>query len=504
MNSELRKAINQRNMWRNRHFKNRQCTTSRKKYTTLWNRVVKLQRKSVQHYFDQKCSTQAGAKNFYKVVQPFISRKSSPNNKGRKILREEENIICEPANVAEIFNMYYSSLAQYKHEYDGLDTADFIEIKDKHSSHSNVELIKNNITSGRVFDFSVVSVDIFYEYINSLDANKAIGHDGLNAKFLKLCGSHIAKPYCDLFNQCVNQSMFPTDMKPAEISPIFKKNDNLDKENYRSVNILTAMAKVFEYIISDQMMSFFCNIFNPALSAYRKGYSCQHVILQLMRYWREALDINDYVGTMAMDVSKAFDSMPQGLLIAKLHAYGMSKNACSMIVSYSSNRRQRVKISGEASNWSTINRGVPQGSVLGPLLLNLFLNDLFFVKLYGEIAYYAGINHLYNKNECIGNLKIDLVKDANAAVTWFHENHMVANPDKFQFIMFRNGGVSISLSVPSNILYPTDEIKVLGVTLDDSLNFKSHVTDISNRVSRQINSFKRFAKYLKIDRRLSV
>ena len=495
----------QRNMWRNRHFKNRQCTATRKKYTTLRNRVVKLQRKSVQHYFDQKCSTQAGAKNFYKVVKPFISNKSSQNNNGRIILREEENIISEPTNVAEIFNMYYSSLAQYKHEYDGLDTIDFVEIIDKHSSHSGVELIKNNITSGRVFDFSVVSVDIFHNYINSLDANKAIDHDGLNAKFLKLCGSHIAKPYCDLFNQCVNQSMFPTDMKLAEISPMFKKNDNLDKENYRSVNILTAMSKVFEYIISDQMISFFCDILNPALSAYRKSYSCQHVILQLTEYWREALDINDYVGTMAMDLSKAFDSMLHGLLIAKLHAYGMSKTACGMIVSYLSNRRQRVKISGEVSNWSTINRGVPQGSVLGPLLFNLFLNDLFFVKLSGKIANYADDNHLYNKNECIENLKIDLVNDANAAVTWFHENHMIANPDKFQCIMLsRNGGVSIPLSVHNNILYPTDEIKVLGVTLDDSLNFKSHVTDICNRASRQINSFKRFAKYLKIDRRLSV
>ena len=150
-----------------------------------------------------------------------------------------------------------------------------------------------------------------------------------------------------------------------------------------------------------------------------------------------------------------------------------------MIVSYLSNRRQRVKISGEVSNWSTINRGVPQGSVLGPLLFNLFLNDLFFVKLSGKIANYADDNHLYNKNECIENLKIDLMNDANAAVTWFHENHMVTNSDKFQCIMLsRNGGVSIPLSVHNNILYLTDEIKVLGVTLDDSLNFKSHVTDI--------------------------
>ena len=160
-----------------------------------------------------------------------------------------------------------------------------------------------------------------------------------------------------------------------------------------------------------------------------------------------------------------------------------------MTVSYLSNRRQRVKISGEVSNWSTINRGVPQGSVLGSLLFNLFLNDMFFVKLSGKFASYADDNHLFNKQEWTKNLKIDLVNDANAAVTWFHENHMVANPDKFQCIMLcRNGGVSIPLSAHNSILYPTDEIKVLGVTLDGSLNIKSHVTDICNRTSRKFNS----------------
>ena len=159
--------------------------------------------------------------------------------------------------------MYYSSLAQYDQEYDGLDTTDFAGLIDKHSSHSSVELIKKNMSWGKLFDFSVVSVEIFHKYIDNLDAKKAIGHDCLNAKFLKLCGFHIAKPYCALFNQCVSKSIFPTDMKLAEISPMFKKNDNLDKENYRSVNILTTMSKVFEYILSDQMIMFFSNIWTP-------------------------------------------------------------------------------------------------------------------------------------------------------------------------------------------------------------------------------------------------
>ena len=119
------------------------------------------------------------------------------------------------------------------------------------------------MSSGKLFDFSVVSVEIFHKYIDNLDAKKAIGHDGLKAKFQKLCGFHITKPYCALFNQCVSKSIFPTDMKLAEIIPMFKKNDNLDKENYRSVNILTAMSKVFEYILSDQMIMFLAIFWTP-------------------------------------------------------------------------------------------------------------------------------------------------------------------------------------------------------------------------------------------------
>ena len=254
MNSALRKAINQRNMWRSKHFKDRKNTNLRDKYVHFRNKVVKLKKVSIRRYFDERCNRQYASRDFYKTVRPFISNNPSSAGGSKIFLRENEEIVSDPLRVAEIFNQYYASIAEYKNGSDGLDTISFHQAVSKHASHKSIKLIKSHVMIQFEFHFTPIFPETLHAYIHDIKSKKAVGHDGLSISFVKMLNIDNLRSLCDIFNECIVSSVFPSDMKLAEISPIFKKKDSLCKENYRSVNVLTSMSKIFERIMADQVM----------------------------------------------------------------------------------------------------------------------------------------------------------------------------------------------------------------------------------------------------------
>ena len=142
-----------------------------------------------------------------------------------------------------------------------------------------------------------------------------------------------------------------------------KKKDPLNKENYRPVSILQTISKIFERSMHDQLSSFMDNHFNPFLAAFRKGFGCQSTLLRLLEDWRKALDNHESAAAILMDLSKAFDCLPHGLLIAKLRAYGLSKGAMGLLESYLSDRSQQIRLGQCTSTWENLFKGVPQGSI---------------------------------------------------------------------------------------------------------------------------------------------
>ena len=155
----------------------------------------------------------------------------------------------------------------------------------------------------------------------------------------------------------------------------------MTKLNYRPVSLLPIPSKIFEKVLPNQLSEYFDNIFDDFLCAFRKGHGCQTTLIRLLEDWKCALDNNEYVAAILMDLLKAFDCLPHNILLCKLSSYGLTENATKLMESYLSDRTQQIKIGNVVSSWAEIQKGVPQGSILGPILFNVFINDIFFISL---------------------------------------------------------------------------------------------------------------------------
>ena len=182
------------------------------------------------------------------------------------------------------------------------------------------------------------------------------------------------------------------------------------------------------------MCPYFQEKLSESLCGFREGYSTQHALIRLIEKWRKCLDASGIVGTILMDLSKAYDCLPDDLLTAKLQAYGFDLNSLCLMYSYLDGRHQRVKIGSHRSTAKRIKIGVPQGSVLGPLLFNIFINDLFLMRLDSEICNFADDNTIYSYGLDLHEIVTNFESDLRRLLKWFTNNGMVANPKKIQLM----------------------------------------------------------------------
>ena len=207
-----------------------------------------------------------------------------------------------------------------------------------------------------------------------------------------------------------------------------------------------------------------------------------------------------------MDLSKAFDCLPHDLILAKLSAFGLSVNACDFLNSYLSNRKQRGKLGQLHSSWSNILIGVPQGSILGPLLFNIFMNDIFYFKKKASLNNYADDNTVSYSDKCLETTKEVLVNESIICIDWFKNNKLQANPDKFQAMMLGILGFENckSLLLDGTEIKCEDSVKLLGVTFDYMMNFDKHISNICQKAARQIKVLLRLSKYLSTETKILI
>ena len=325
-------------------------------------------------------------KKFWQAVKPLFSNKV----KGKTVIKLVENdaMIDDESEKANIFNEYFVNivkklgiLTEEQTTYSATNQLSEVEMAIiKYKNHPSIKAITDRMEKlGKpTFNFKFTSHEETEKEVNNLKIKKASQKSDIPLKIIKENVDIISYFLYHNFNNSLSCATFPTSMKYADVIPIHKKDDKTDKENYRPISILPNLSKVYERLMYNQIYPYFDTLFSKFQCGFRKGFNAQHCLLAMIEKWRKTLDKGGETGAVLTDLSKAFDCIDHNLLIAKLDAYGFEKQSIDFLHSHLTKRKQRAKVDSAYSSWKMLLSGVPQGSILRPLLFNLYICDMFF------------------------------------------------------------------------------------------------------------------------------
>ena len=409
---------------RNQFLKKR-TLEARTKYNKQRNICVCLVKKAKRNYYKNlDLNDIDDNKNFCATVKPLFSSKIK--SVGNIFLYESGEIIRNEVKVANVFNKYFVNMVpsmgmtnnnNFLSTTDTSDTNDPLEkIIDKYKNHPSTPSINKHMTNSELsFTFQPVTKNQISNLIKLLNNKKAIQSNYIPTKLIK--------KFCDFFsefiyksiNHCITEGNFIAGFKKAEVLPLYINNGRADKSNYRPISILSNISKLYERCLYSQLYDYFDkNIFSKYQCEFRKGFSTQHTLLVMIEKMKTVRDNKKFCAAILTDLSKAFDCICHDLLIAKLNAYGVDRNALKLVYDYLSDRSQKIKVDSSFRAYLDIIYGVPEGSILGPLLLNIDLCDLFFEDYSSDFANYADDTTPYEcgptLNEVMNNLVITTEK----------------------------------------------------------------------------------------------
>ena len=527
MNKDLSKAIMEKSRLRNRHLKypSRENLLAYKKIKNKCNNLLKQSKRKYLKEISREGTTTSKA--FWNTVKPFMTNKGIQTNdnitievekdekievKGlsEKVKLKTNDLIKDETILVEMFNKHYINIVEKtsgiapKNLGNPLDqkTDDktIREIIENYQNHPSIIKIKQSVKeNNKVFNFPEASTEEINKIIKSLNPHKATGPDGIPLKIIKTAANVIDCHLAYIINKDLKENKFSENAKTAMVRPIYKKDDRDKIKNYRPVSLLNGFSKIYERFLHNSLSDFTENILSKFVSAYRKSYSSNHVLLKLIEEWKKSLDEKNIVGAVLMDLSKAFDCIPHDLLVAKLHAYGLSVDAITFLYSYLKRRKQGVKINDTESLFRILLSGVPQGSILGPILFNIFVNDLIMFINEAKIANFADDNTIYAAREDLKDLINLLEKESEVAIKWFDDNNMVVNPEKFQAIIVGKKNKSndcYNLTIKDAKVIPKKSVNLLGIEIDDKLSFEKHVSTIFKKANNRLNAISRIGSAL--------
>ena len=458
----------------------RSCYTRYKDYRKILKRVRK---EAKEKYFKGKFDEKSGdMKKTWEIINK-IRGKDKRQIKPQFVIDNEK--VTNRRVIANEFNKYFVSLAStLNNAYNELGEMNIANIPD-----FTDYLPKTNPSSIYLHDCSPEEIrDIILEFQNGKSSDIPIH------VVKKAC--HTVSPIiCALYNRCMKNGVFPDELKTGRISPIYKKDDKQLLENYRPVSTLPIFGKIFEKIIFARLYSFVTskNLINENQYGFRKQHSTSHAINYSVTHIEKLMREKQHVLGIYIDLSKAFDTICHKKLLYKLNTYGIRGNAHSLIKSYLSNRKQYVSVLEECSEELTVQYGVPQGSVLGPLLFIMYINDICNSTKLGKFVLFADDTNIFvtDKSEKIVYSKANMILESVSQYMLCNLLHI--NIKKCCYMHFkprsRNPDIidnSLKLQLGPNIIKRVKETKFLGVTIDDKLSWQPHIKNLNSKLKCEI------------------
>jgi hypothetical protein len=436
------------------------------KFKTLKNEITYLTRISKkEHYQQYFTDNKNNLQKMWKGIKDIINIKSK-NYDHPTCLVVGDNTITNPTGITNTFNDYFTSVADKilsKRTYNG--------------TKSFRDFLTNRLIGNFVFE--EISENEIKLIISSLNPKKSSGPNSIPTHILHLLKEDICTPLMQIFNISLETGKHPDILKISKTIPIFKKGSRLEVGNYRPISLLSNLNKILEKLVHDRTYKFLENLqcIYSLQFGFRKKHSTNHALIDITETIRQALDNKKIACGVFVDLQKAFDTVNHEILIAKLDHYGIRGSANDWFSSYLKNRSQFVSILGFQSATKPVNHGVPQGSVLGPLLFLMYINDLHSAVLSSKVYHFADDTNLLNIGSSPKKMQKSINADLKIVYKWLLANKISLNGDKTEIIFFHKPGEKtppLKIKMNGRRIYPSENIKYLGLYLDETLNGRHH------------------------------
>lgn len=383
------------------------------------------------------------------------------------------NICSDPVSVAEAFNNFFNSTYT--------SPTDMASISQEHGSHCEDDI--------------VISKEGIIELLLKLDVKKSSGPDKIPNEFLKRYCEWVALFLVKIFASSLETGVVPSDWLLARVVPVPKVGDKLMVENYRPISITCTVCKLLEHIIGKHLVAYFenNNLFYNKQHGFRRRLSTVTQLFETVHHFAAAMNSKEQIDVISLDLSKAFDRVCHAKLLNKLHGYGVNLQIIRWIQAYLTNRQHFVEIAGEHSSFLPIPSGVPQGSVLGPILFLLYINDIASgVHPNIEVRLFADDCLLFTRVKTVSDQTC--LNDAlNIIHNWCAKWDMEINPKKSACMTVSNKKTPLMFdyTVNTNQIKRSTQIKYLGMTITDTLNWNAHIDNICGSAQRKLGLLRR-------------